>query len=69
VLVFSGSEKYDWYKTEQTRKGPVDWGGPYGGYLLPESGRIAYFTLSLWIPYSIFLMEADLQEIFGEEND
>jgi len=69
VLVFSGSEKYDWYKTEQTRKGPVDWGGPYGGYLLPESGRIVYFTLSLWIPYSIFLMEADLQEIFGEEND
>lgn len=68
-LVFNGSKKYDWYKTEQTRKGPVDWGGPYGGYLLPESGRIVYFTLSLWIPYSIFLMEADLQEIFGEEND
>jgi len=69
-LVFSGSEKYDWYKTEQTRKGPVNWGGPYGGYLLPESeDSIVYFTLSLWIPYSIFLMEANLQEIFGEESD
>ncbi len=68
VEVFSGTAQYGWYKKEKTSKGVVDWGGPYGGYLLQEptdhNGKIVYFTLSLWTPYTIFLMKADLKEIF-----
>lgn len=64
VLVFSGSEHYDWYQEVITRQGRQSWGIPYGSYLLPETGNAndskVYFTLSLWIPYAIFLMEAEL---------
>jgi len=59
-LVFEGSKVYHWYQP--------GWFGPYGGYLLHEldrgGGRYVYFTLSLWVPYNIFLMEADLKQIF-----
>jgi hypothetical protein len=68
VEVFSGTAQYGWYKKENAKKGAVSWGGPYGGYILEEltknNGKIVYFTLSLWTPYTIFLMEADLEEIF-----
>jgi len=63
-LIFDGTQKPDWYET--------GWRGPYGGYLLRElsreSGRIIYFTLSLWIPYNIFLMELDLREVFAKKG-
>ena len=59
-LAFNGEEKPDWYQ--------AGWGGPYGGYLLREldrdGGRTVYFTLSLWTPYNIFLMEIDLDRVF-----
>jgi hypothetical protein len=61
-LVFDGTAKHDWYE--------LGWGGPYGGYLLRElncdAGRTVYFTLSLWTPYNIFLMELDLGRLFGK---
>lgn len=67
-LVFSGSERYDWYQSQTTRIGTQNpWGTPYGGYLLPDNyndSRKTYFVLSLWNPYSIFLMEANLDSIF-----
>lgn len=65
IFVFSGVRKYDWYKETLTKKGYQSWGIPYGSYLIPETNTYSnsskvYFTLSLWVPYSIFLLEADL---------
>jgi len=65
VFVYDGDYKYYWYQTEETRQGPKLWGTPYGGYILSDTdGSKVYFTLSLWVPYSIFLMEVDLNELF-----
>lgn len=69
-FVYSGSEKYDWYSYNTTKIGTKNpWGIPYAPYLLPseyssEDSNVAYFVLSLWNPYTIFLMEADLDKIF-----
>lgn len=64
VLIYNGTKHYNWYEEVITREGKKSWGIPYGSYLLPETSNIfsskIYFTLSLWIPYSIFLMEVDL---------
>ncbi|MGQ9706737.1 MAG: DUF4185 domain-containing protein [bacterium] len=66
VFVYDGHYRYYWYQTEETRQGPKLWGTPYGGYILSDTdGSSVYFTLSLWVPYSIFLMEVDLRELFG----
>lgn len=50
----------DWYE--------AGWYGPYGGYTDPSldrgGGQVVYFTLSLWVPYAVFLMETDLALIF-----
>ncbi|MBP7866100.1 MAG: DUF4185 domain-containing protein [Acidobacteria bacterium] len=50
----------DWYE--------AGWYGPYGGYSDPAldrgGGQVVYFTLSLWVPYAVFLMETDLALIF-----
>ena len=65
VFVYDGDYRYYWYETEETRQGPKLWGTPYGGYILSDTeGSKVYFTLSLWMPYSIFLMEVDLKELF-----
>jgi hypothetical protein len=72
VFVFSGTRQYDWYEEVMTRKGPQSWGVPYGSYLLPETNSASspktYFTLSLWVPYSIFLMEVDLSVLAMAEK-
>ncbi|RLG40034.1 MAG: hypothetical protein DRO01_04690 [Thermoproteota archaeon] len=49
-------------------EGPA-WGGCYGGYLIPgefgEDGLSLYYTLSLWVPYSTFLMRLSLSSLPG----
>lgn len=58
IVLMDLSTKYDWYQE--------GWGIPYGGYLCPdlleENGRVIYFTLSLWKPYSVFLMKATVAD-------
>ena len=63
-LAFDGSVAHDWYES--------GWRGVYGGYLLSEltadSGRKAYFTISLWVPYNIFLMEVAVDRLFQKKT-
>lgn len=65
-LVISGSVKYDWYGTRTNRLGQeIDWSKPYAPYLLPDEynqDEKVYYIMSLWVPYSIFLMETDLSK-------
>ena len=41
------------------------WGGLYGGYIVPGSygkdGHTLYYVISLWIPYSTFLMRIEIE--------
>ncbi|MGB9749638.1 MAG: DUF4185 domain-containing protein [Caldisericia bacterium] len=67
IFVFSGSRQYGWYEEVITREGSRSWGIPYGSYLLPDLSSLnnskVYFTISLWIPYSIFLIEVDINNL------
>ena len=39
-------------------------GGIYGSYMNPryveDGGRVVYFTMSLWYPYDVYWMQAEL---------
>jgi len=66
-LVLKRSIKYDWYETKINKLGKqVNWNEPYAPYLLPDEfnqNEKVYYTMSLWVPYSIFLMETDLSRL------
>jgi ribosomal protein L40E len=44
-----------------------DWGGCYGGYMLPDSfgpdGHDLYFTLSVWNPYTTVIMKTRISSL------
>lgn len=52
-----------------TFPGHANWGGPYGGYILPTeplrqaNSNIYVFqlALSLWVPYRVFILDVPLQ--------
>jgi len=41
------------------------WGGPYGGFFLPkeyDKDGYTFFTLSVWVPYRVFLVRVKTKE-------
>eukprot|EP01121_Diplochlamys_sp_Union-15-3_P006513 TRINITY_DN1699_c0_g2_i5.p2 TRINITY_DN1699_c0_g2~~TRINITY_DN1699_c0_g2_i5.p2 ORF type:complete len:152 (+),score=28.29 TRINITY_DN1699_c0_g2_i5:666-1121(+) len=57
TILFDSSKTYPWMAP--------GWYGPYGGYLVPDNGSkspIIYITLSLWVPYRVFILSVDLSK-------
>ena len=64
TILFDSSKHYPWMQN--------DWYGPYGGYLIHDQGNtlpIVYITLSLLVPYRVFIMTVNLDQVYNQGTD
>ncbi|BBJ27498.1 DUF4185 domain-containing protein [Athalassotoga saccharophila] len=64
VIRFANDPWGPWSKSK-TLVSSYDYPGLYGAFMNPlytlENGKIIYFTMSMWGPYSVFLMKTDFE--------